>query len=95
MILFVSIVIGILIIRQLYIITLRNKVSNKLQVPFVESKTGIPHILFYDIETTGLLPKYIDFESNIDECPRVVQIAWLVFDKDGFIIKKENLIIKQ
>lgn len=50
--------------------------------------------LFFDTETTGL-PTYYDAPITLsDNWPRMVQIAWIIFDKNGTLIKKESHIIK-
>lgn len=51
--------------------------------------------LFFDTETTGL-PKnkmYDASPSRSDIWPRLVQIAWLLVDCDGNVIKKKSAII--
>ena len=50
--------------------------------------------LFFDTETTGL-PTYFEAPVTLSEnWPRMVQIAWMIFDKNGHLLKKESHIIK-
>jgi DNA polymerase III epsilon subunit-like protein len=51
--------------------------------------------LFFDTETTGLPPRGIDpyFFLEWSNC-RIVQIAWIVIDVEGNIVKKADYIIK-
>ena len=38
-------------------------------------------ILVFDVETTGLLPKIIKNE-DIDKYPYIIQLSYILFDKD-------------
>lgn len=56
--------------------------------------------LFFDTETTGLPKSWKAPVSDIDNWPRLVQIAWLFFDKEGnqitsgdFIVRPEGFVI--
>lgn len=56
--------------------------------------------LFFDTETTGLPRNWQAPVSDIDNWPRMIQIAWILCDTKGkriesndFIIKPENFII--
>jgi DNA polymerase III subunit epsilon len=58
--------------------------------------------LFFDTETTGLPKKYNAPANDFDNWPRLVQIAWILYDKNGkeilnksYIIKPEGFIIPQ
>ncbi|MFH1522236.1 MAG: 3'-5' exonuclease [Patescibacteria group bacterium] len=58
--------------------------------------------LFFDTETTGLPRNYHAPISDLDNWPRLVQLAWLTYDKNGqkingssFIIKPEGFIIPE
>jgi len=58
--------------------------------------------LFFDTETTGLPQNYNAPISDFNNWPRLVQIAWLTYDKKGkkiaganFIIKPEGFIIPE
>ncbi|MBU0471537.1 MAG: 3'-5' exonuclease [Nanoarchaeota archaeon] len=50
--------------------------------------------LFFDTETTGLPQFYDAPTSMLNNWPRMVQIAWMTFDKDGNQITSEAHIIK-
>ena len=50
--------------------------------------------LFFDTETTGLPLNYQAPAEDIDNWPRLVQLAWLLFDKSGKEVSGNNLIIK-
>ncbi|MEA3450169.1 MAG: 3'-5' exonuclease [Patescibacteria group bacterium] len=50
--------------------------------------------LFFDTETTGLPRNYKAPITDTDNWPRLVQLAWLLMDKDGKELKSENVIIK-
>ena len=50
--------------------------------------------LFFDIETTGL-PKVRDASiTNLSNWPRIVQLAWLRYDKNQNLTSEANYIIK-
>lgn len=56
--------------------------------------------LFFDTETTGLPKSWKAPVSDIDNWPRLVQLAWLSFDSEGnrtnegdFIVRPEGFII--
>ncbi|MFA7614990.1 MAG: DNA polymerase III subunit alpha [Weeksellaceae bacterium] len=50
--------------------------------------------LIYDTETTGL-PKRNDAPlDDVDNWPRMVQIAWQLHDKTGRLIENENFIVR-
>lgn len=50
--------------------------------------------LFFDTETTGLPKNWKAPITDLDNWPRLVQLAWLVYDTDEKIISQGNLIIK-
>ena len=50
--------------------------------------------LFYDTETVGLPKDYKAPVTNTENWPRMVQIAWIVTDGNGELLKKEMHIIK-
>lgn len=50
--------------------------------------------LFFDTETTGLPKKFNAPISDLDNWPRLVQIAWLLSDDFGEVISQEEYIIK-
>ena len=51
-------------------------------------------ILFFDTETTGLPKKWKAPVTDLDNWPRLVQLAYLVYDFDGNLIHSCNEIIK-
>ena len=50
--------------------------------------------LFFDTETTGLPHDWNAPVDNVDNWPRLVQLAWLLYGKDSNIICGGNYIIK-
>lgn len=50
--------------------------------------------LFFDSETTGLPRDYKAPPSDVDNWPRLVQIAWLITDVEGNEIRSLDAIIK-
>lgn len=50
--------------------------------------------LFFDTETTGLTKDYKAPVSNVDNWPRLVQLAFLLYSTSGELIKEGNYIIK-
>jgi DNA polymerase-3 subunit epsilon len=60
--------------------------------PFV-AENG-PFYLFFDTETTGLPKDWKAPITNFDNWPRIVQLAWLVYDSKGNQISKNEFIIK-
>lgn len=50
--------------------------------------------LIYDTETTGLPKNYNAPPTDLDNWPRMVQIAWQLHDKTGKLIENESYIIK-
>ena len=51
-------------------------------------------ILFFDTETTGVPILYNAPVTNSSNWPRLVQLAWIMADKDGNVLKKKSVIIK-
>ena len=49
--------------------------------------------LFIDTETTGLPKEYDAPYTDIDNWPRLVQLAWIVYDYTTIVVRK-NFIIK-
>lgn len=50
--------------------------------------------LFFDTETTGLPRNYKAPVEDLDNWPRMVQIAWHLYDESGHEIQAKNYIIK-
>ncbi len=51
-------------------------------------------ILFFDTETTGLPNNWKAPVTDVDNWPRLIQIAWLLYDKNGNKIDSKNFIVK-
>lgn len=51
-------------------------------------------ILFIDTETTGLPNDFNRPASDDDNWPRAIQISWIVTEKGGNVLKRENHIIR-
>lgn len=52
------------------------------------------HYIFFDTETTGLPKKWGEPETNFENYPRLVQLAWAVFNEKGNICAQSEYIIK-
>jgi DNA polymerase III subunit epsilon len=50
--------------------------------------------LFFDTETTGLPRNYKAPVTDVDNWPRLVQIAWHLYDQKGCLLDKNDFIIK-
>lgn len=50
--------------------------------------------LLFDTETTGLPKNYKAPATDVDNWPRLVQIAWLIYDNNGNEIDSQDYIIK-
>ena len=53
-----------------------------------------PYYLFFDTETTGVPKDYNAPASNTENWPRLVQLGWILTDKDGEEISSGNYIVK-
>ena len=53
-----------------------------------------PYYLFFDTETTGVPDNWNAPITDFDNWPRIVQIAWLIYDREGNQILKNQFIIK-
>ena len=51
-------------------------------------------ILFFDTETTGTPRNYKAPVTDSYNWPRLVQLAWIMADKDGNVLKRKSVIIK-
>ena len=60
----------------------------------VEQIDKSPYYLFFDTETTGLPRNYKAPASDTRNWPRMVQLAWIVANKQGDILKKKSYIIR-
>jgi len=50
--------------------------------------------LFFDVETTGKPKNYNAPISDLENWPRIVQFAWIKFDKQGKKLSEKSYIIK-
>lgn len=50
--------------------------------------------LFFDTETTGLPMRWSAPATEVQNWPRLVQLAWILFDKDGAELEARDLIVK-
>jgi PAS domain S-box-containing protein len=66
-----------------------------LDLNFNSSETSRGKYLILDTETTGLIPKQVSESSNPTNLPRVIQIAWLLFDAEGKLINSQNRYLRQ
>lgn len=64
-------------------------------VTFSYSESKIKYYLFFDVETTGLPKKRYAPVNDFDNWPHPIQIAWMIFDKHGKVIKERVEYIKQ
>ncbi len=53
-----------------------------------------PYYLFFDTETTGIPDDWNAPISNFANWPRLVQLAWLLYDSKGKLISKNEKVIK-
>jgi len=51
-------------------------------------------ILFFDCETTGKPKVYNASYEDVDNWPRVTQLAWLLADQDGTILQQYQTLIQ-
>ena len=72
---------------------LRDKFLEKQQTK-IERKGQSCCNLFFDTETTGVPRNYNAPSSNIQNWPRLVQLAWILTDENGNRIHSDNLIIR-
>jgi DNA polymerase III epsilon subunit-like protein len=70
--------------------TLNNNVNN------AEGEEKFPETLyfFFDTETTGLPKNYHAPHEDLDNWPRIVQVAWLIANEKKEILNKKSFIIK-
>ena len=68
------------------------EIRKKQQEKLVKKYQG--STLFFDTETTGTPRNYKAPVTDSYNWPRLVQLAWLMVDKDGNILKQKSVIIK-
>lgn len=56
-------------------------------------KSGVPYYIFFDTESTGLPIYYKAPASDVNNWPRLVQIAWILTDYNGNVLKKTSRLI--
>jgi DNA polymerase III alpha subunit (gram-positive type) len=66
----------------------------KPDLEFEPSRTNKGHYLVFDVETNGLPKSYTASPENTKNWPRVVQLAWMLFDKSGGLIDSSVDIIR-
>ena len=50
--------------------------------------------LFFDTETTGLPRNWNAPVSDLDNWPRLVELAWLLYDEEGAAVESQSAIVK-
>lgn len=50
--------------------------------------------LFFDTETTGLPRRWNAPVTDVDNWPRLVQLAWIMYDDQGQILKSRDVIVQ-
>ena len=50
--------------------------------------------LFFDTETTGLPKRWNAPVTDVDNWPRLVQLAWIVYDDQGQIMKTRDVMVR-
>lgn len=51
-------------------------------------------ITIFDTETTGLIKNWKAPVTQVDNFPRIIQLAWMVTDLEGKILKEKEVLIK-
>lgn len=65
-------------------------IKNNMKPMYEKKKNGI---LFFDTETTGLPQNWYAPVDDLNNWPRLVQIAWILCDSDGTVISQYDSII--
>lgn len=68
--------------------------KTSLDLNLAESDTKEPKYFVFDVETTGLPRDYNAKASDLNNWPRIVQIAWFVIDDKYKLIDHQSHIIK-
>lgn len=88
--------------RYLYLLNNRKKTisptttspsTNKIHISTSNNKT-MAKFIFFDTECNGLPQNYRASITDIRNWPRMIQLAWIVTDENGTILKKQNHIIR-
>jgi len=69
------------------------KTIKKFQINLIDTNST-KTFLFFDTETTGLPKNWKASYRDLDNWPRLVQIAWIIADVNSNIIEQKNYIIK-
>jgi DNA polymerase III epsilon subunit-like protein len=77
-----------------YFLILYTKIANKMNDTKVqtEPRNSTKYVIF-DTETTGLPKNYSAPLEDLDNWPRLVQLAWIIYDSQGVLLEKSNYII--
>lgn len=70
------------------------KLKETIQKRNKEALLKSPYYLFFDTETTGVPKDYNAPASNTNNWPRLVQLGWLLTDKEGNELSRGNEIVK-
>jgi DNA polymerase III epsilon subunit-like protein len=66
----------------------------EIQLELFSQALPEPVFLFFDTETTGLPRNWQAPVTDLDNWPRLVQLAYMAFDKDGGLVVSSDCIIK-
>lgn len=69
--------------------------SIDLDFSFEKSEVNDGVFLIVDVETSGLPKRRYAKPEDLDNWPRVLQAAWLLFDWEGYLITGDSFYIKQ
>ncbi len=75
--------------------TIKKADSAPVDLHFAESPTGKGKYIIADTETTGLPKVYDASPEDIDNWPRIVEIAWLLLDAECRLVESRSYILKQ
>lgn len=64
-----------------------------LYAPQVD-RSGDPYVIFFDTETTGLPKNFRAPAAPDDNWPRMVQLAWVVYNRRGEQVAERSIIIR-
>lgn len=63
------------------------EVLTRFDLTFKEGQSGEPYYIVVDVETTGRYKYRNPDRRHLSNWPRIVQISWSIFDREGGIIK--------
>ena len=81
-------------VRQYFSKVINKSVEKSLAEMKKEEEKYRDSVLFFDTETTGIPQNYNAPVSNTSNWPRLVQIAWIICDKEGKVLKNKSVLIK-